>query len=145
MSVSKIFKVGSICQGKKFNIVESKDSCLRDGKHVVAVLLGEDNKFLNHQELTLEEMSAVFIETIKFCRENSIDDKWKIVLNGTGLLKAPWFHIHGIMPSSATQILREVWRPTDHLKCLKDFSKKLVAPLNDEFQNIINNFENNLK
>jgi len=145
--MSVVFKEGQLSQGGKvFQIVKSRDSCLREGMHAVCVLpVGEEEKLFNHQDLVLEEMAAAFIESIKFCKDNSVEERWKIVLNGPGLLKAPWFHIHSVLPSKSPQILREVWRPTGHLEKLKQFSKKLESSLKEEFQEIIDSFEKNLK
>ena len=145
--MTNIFKEGFLSQGeKKFQIVQSRDSCLLEGKHVVAILPGEGENLFNHQDLTREEMSAAFLELLNYCQQNAEGKKWKIVLNGPGLLKAPWFHIHGILPEGLlAQVLREVWRPTEHLERLKQFSEKLDPSLAEEFQSIVDNFENNLK
>jgi len=145
--MSDVLKKGQLSQGGKiFQIVKSRNSCLREGIHAVCVLpVGEEEKLFNHQNLKLEEMAAAFTESIKFCRDNSVKERWKIVLNGPGLLKAPWFHIHSVLPSESPQILREVWRPTEHLEKLKQFSKKLELSLKEEFQEIVDSFERNLK
>ncbi|MBD3207897.1 MAG: hypothetical protein GF370_00375 [Candidatus Nealsonbacteria bacterium] len=145
--MSVIFKEGRTGGGKTFQILKSRDSCLKEGIHGVCVLpVGDDGKLLEHEELTLKDMAEAFIESVKFCRIHSEKDRWKLVLNGPGLLKSPWFHIHNIMPSESPQILREVWRPTDHLEKLKTFGKKLPPALQKEFEEeIIKGFEKNLK
>jgi len=145
--MSVVFKEGKTEGGKTFRILKSRDSCLKEGTHGVCVLpVGNDGKLLEHEGLTLKDMAEAFIESVRFCRSQSEKERWKLVLNGPGLLKSPWFHIHNIMPSSAPQILREVWRPTEHLEKLQAFSAKLKNPaLRKEFEEIVKNFEKNLK